>query len=197
MCFLSGVEWQWYGCKPGGPRLELVGELVARLDDLEDAVHVRRVDAVEVDRVRVRAGVREADAQDVALGRAQHRAGDGAVVRPGREEDARRDLDLAVDRGQRVLAHAAGLRGQRRRRVEQRVEVVRAADGRRAVADHRRVAHRASARRLAAAGAGASRGRARRPPRSAPNASFSTMRRRRDRSGRREQPAPRESFSHG
>ena len=43
-------------------------------DDLEDAVHVRRVDAVEVDRVRVRAGVDEVDAQQVALGGADHRA---------------------------------------------------------------------------------------------------------------------------
>ena len=44
------------------------------LDDLEDAVHVGRVDAVEVDRVRVRAAVREADAQQVALGRPDDRA---------------------------------------------------------------------------------------------------------------------------
>ena len=35
-------------------RRELVRELLAGPDDLEDAVHVRRVDAVEVDRVRVR-----------------------------------------------------------------------------------------------------------------------------------------------
>ena len=84
--------------QPGRPRLELVGELAARVDDLEHAVHVRRMDAVEVDRVRVRAGVDEVDAQRVALGGADDGAGHGAVVRPGREEDARRDLDLPVDR---------------------------------------------------------------------------------------------------
>ena len=33
--------------------LELVHELSAALDDLEDPVHVGRVDSVEVDRVRV------------------------------------------------------------------------------------------------------------------------------------------------
>ena len=117
----------------GGPRLELVGELA-------------RPGATISKTPSMFAGwmpwkwivcgceprVHEAHAQDVALGRAQDRAGDGAVVRPGREEDARRDLDLPVDRGQRVLAHAARLGGQRRRRVEQRVEVVRAADGGRA-----------------------------------------------------------------
>jgi hypothetical protein len=37
----------------GGLRIELVPEAPARLDDLEDAVHARRVDPVEVNRVRV------------------------------------------------------------------------------------------------------------------------------------------------
>ena len=42
---------------PVGARRKLVGERLAGRDDLEDAVHVGRVDAVEVDRVRVRAAV--------------------------------------------------------------------------------------------------------------------------------------------
>ena len=63
-------------------------------DDLEDAVHVGRVDAVEVDRVRVRAAVRELHAQKVVLGRADDGARARAVVRPGGEGDALRHLDL-------------------------------------------------------------------------------------------------------
>ena len=46
-----------------GAGRELVGVTPAWLDDLEDAVHVRRVDAVEVDGVRVRARVHERHAQ--------------------------------------------------------------------------------------------------------------------------------------
>jgi hypothetical protein len=123
----------------GRPRLELVGDLVSRLHDLEDAVHVGWMDAVEVDRVRVRARVREVDAEDVPLGGAQDRTGNGAVVRPRREEDAGSDLELAVERAQVVLADPPRLVRERRRRVEERVEVVRAADGGRVLADHRSV----------------------------------------------------------
>ena len=54
------------------------------------------VDAVEMHRMRVRAVVPEDDPQPVALGRPQRRAGHAAVVGPGREHDARRDLDLLV-----------------------------------------------------------------------------------------------------
>ena len=68
------------------PRLrrELVRELAAGRDDLEDAVHVRGMDAVEVDRVRVRALVAKVHAQEVVLGRADHGTGRRAVVRPRR-----------------------------------------------------------------------------------------------------------------
>ena len=55
------------------------------------------MDAVEVDGVRMRACVLEANAEEVALGHAQHRAGDGAVVRPRVELDAGGDLDRLVD----------------------------------------------------------------------------------------------------
>ena len=89
-------------------------------------------------------GVDEADAQNVVLGRTDHRPRHGAVVRPGGEEDARGDLDLAIDRAQRVLAHAAGLVRQRLRWVEQRVEIARPTDGRSVAADHRRVTQSAS-----------------------------------------------------
>ena len=124
-------------------------------DDLEDAVHVRRVDPVEVDRVRMRAGVREPDAQDVVLRRPDHGAGDGAVVRPGGEEDPRGDLELLVARDQRVLAHPPRPVGKRGRRIQQGIEVVRAADGGRALADHGRVPGRRS---TCVGGRGAMRG---------------------------------------
>ena len=97
-----------------------------------------------MDRVRVRAAVDEvARAGCRPRSRGCTGPGDGAVVRPGREEDARRDLDLAVDRGERVLAHAA-------RAVRAAPAAGRAGASRscgpptrgRAVADHRGVAHR-------------------------------------------------------
>ena len=125
--------------EPRRTRRELVREVFAWPDDLEDAVHRRRVDPVEVDRVRVRTRVREPDAQDVVLGRPDHGAGDGAVVRPGGEEDPRGDLELLVARDERVLAHPSRLVGKHGRGIEEGVEVVRAADGGRALADHRRV----------------------------------------------------------
>ena len=128
---------------PRRPRLELVREVTARLDDLEDAVHVRRMDAVEVDRVRVRAGVHEADAKEVTLGGPDHGARRRAVVDPGGEEDTRRDLELDVGRGQVVLADAARTVRQCRGRIEERVEVRRPADGGCLGADHRGVTHRA------------------------------------------------------
>ena len=49
-----------------------------------------------MDGVAVRAVVAEDDANAVALGHPQAGAGDATVVGPGREEDARRDLDLLV-----------------------------------------------------------------------------------------------------
>ena len=55
-------------------------------------------------RVRHVAGVEEADAQPVALGRAQGRTGHAAIVGPGRKEHAGRDLDLLIDRGDLELA---------------------------------------------------------------------------------------------
>ena len=125
-----------------GLRLELVGEATTGRHDLEDAVHVRRVNAVKVDRVRVRARVDEVDSQGVAFGCPEDGTGNGAVVGPGGEEDARRDLDFLVDRGERVLADASSLVRESLGGVEQGVEVVRAADGRRPGADHRGVSHR-------------------------------------------------------
>ena len=87
---------------------ELVDELVADLDlapaDPGDAVVEGAVDAVEVHRVGVGAGVGEVDPQPIALVGAQGRAGHLAVVGPGREEDAGRDLDLLVEGGDLPLA---------------------------------------------------------------------------------------------
>ena len=77
------------------------------------AVHLGRVDAVEVDRVRVLRAVDERDPQPLALARAQRRAGDAPVVGPGRELHARRDLDLLVDRDQLPLAQHPAARQPR------------------------------------------------------------------------------------
>ena len=126
--------------------VELVDELLARIDQAgaRHAVHARRMDAVEMHRVRMRAVVLEDDPQPVAFGRAQRRAGHAAVVGPGREHDARRDLDLLVlgddlEGPQRAAVgqrrDRAGLPvGQHRGRIEAVAGVVDLADG-----DHRAV----------------------------------------------------------
>ena len=106
--------------------------------DLEDPVHVRGVDPVEVDRVRMRSGVRELHAQELALGGADDGARHRAVVGPGGEGDALGHLDVAVGGDELVLGHVSG---HRRRRVEQLVEVVRSAGRRDLGSDHRRVPH--------------------------------------------------------
>ena len=73
------------------------------------------MDAVEVDRVRVRGAVGERDPQPLALAAAQRRPGDPPVVGPGGELHARHDLDLLVDRVQLPRAHDAPGGGPRRR----------------------------------------------------------------------------------
>jgi hypothetical protein len=63
--------------KPERPRVELVPELLtdvgepgaALLADPGHAVHQRGMDAVEVNRVRMRPGVHEVDPQEIALAR--------------------------------------------------------------------------------------------------------------------------------
>ena len=97
-----------------GEGVELVGEFLAGSDfaGARDAVHAGRVDAVEMDGVAVRAVVLEDDANAVALGDAQAWARHPAIVGPGREEDARRDLDL--------LVLADDLEGSQRAAVRQR-----------------------------------------------------------------------------
>src|SRR5690606_26709522 len=83
------------------------GEGLAGLDhaapDPGHAIPVGGVDAVAVESVRVGAGVGEVNPDAVALVAADRRAGHGPVISPGREEDARRDLDLLIDRDDAVL----------------------------------------------------------------------------------------------
>ena len=98
-----------------GLGVELVGEALAGLDlaaaavlaDPRHAVHQRRVDAVEVHRVRVVGGVDEADPQPLALAGPQGRAGDAAVVGPGLVLDPGRDFDLLVLGDDRPFAQDA------------------------------------------------------------------------------------------
>ena len=102
----------------GGQGVELVDRLAAGLDlagaDPGHAVHLGRVDAVEVDRVRVGGAVGEGDPQALALAAAQRRPGDALVVGPGRELHARGDLDLLVDRVELPLAQHAAVGHPRR-----------------------------------------------------------------------------------
>ena len=88
--------------------VELVDGSTAGLDQAGtgawDAVAASRVEAVEVDRVRVGRAVDQRDAQPLALACPQSRAGHPTVVRPGRELHPGRDLDLVVAGDQRPLA---------------------------------------------------------------------------------------------
>ncbi len=110
--------------------VELVQELPSRRHLMlgQRAVHGRRMPAVEMHGVGVRALVEEADADPIALGGAQRRAGHLAVVGPGREEDAGRDLDLAIDGVDLVLA-------QQRAVGARRLAVVALALGRRQIGE--------------------------------------------------------------
>jgi hypothetical protein len=122
---------------PVGASGELVREAFVLLDHFEDAVHVRRVNAVEVDRVRVRAGVHQVDAQKVVLGRPDDRPRNGAVVRPRVERHSLGDLDLLVGCDKGVFAHAARLVRQGLCREKKFVAVVGSTRRWHDVADHR------------------------------------------------------------
>ena len=93
------------------PRREFVGELAARLDQTGAgyAVHPRRVDAVEMHGMGVRAAVLEDDPQALAFDASQRRAGNAPVVGPGRKEDPRCDLDLAIEGGDGPFADPAAV----------------------------------------------------------------------------------------
>jgi hypothetical protein len=86
--------------QPERSSLELIGELLADPDqagaDAGRSIDERGVDAVKVDRVRMRARVDEADLQQVAFARAQRRPGNAPVVCPRGVLDTRHDLDLLV-----------------------------------------------------------------------------------------------------
>ena len=111
MCSASGVDVAVVEVQAERLGVELVRDRLAGLDDAEadagEPVHAGRVDAVEVDRVRVRGAVAEADAQPLALTGAQRGRRDAAVVRPGRELHAGGDLDLPVVGDQLPLAQHA------------------------------------------------------------------------------------------
>ena len=86
---------------------EFVNELLAGFDQRliqRRTVHLRGMNAVKVNRVRVRTLIFEDDAQPVALGAADARAGNATVVGPGRKHDSGRNFDLFVDCHKFVLA---------------------------------------------------------------------------------------------
>ena len=128
--------------------VELVDEPRARHDLVlgQRAVHLGRMPAVKVDRVRMRALVQELDADAIAFGRADRRAGHLAVVGPGRKEHAGRDLDLAIDGDDLVLAQqravgprcfAVVARAPVRRARSEKFQARRNADGLNASVDTR------------------------------------------------------------
>src|SRR5215207_570037 len=82
--------------QPGRLGVELVHELLSCSYELEDPVHVRRVEAVEVDGVRMRTVVLEADAQSLPLRGPQGRTRHLPVVGPRRIHDARSNFYLGL-----------------------------------------------------------------------------------------------------
>src|ERR671916_618168 len=89
--------------QPGRLGVELVHEFLTRPYELEDSIHVGRVEAVEVDGEGMRAVVLEADAQPFPLLGPQGGTGNLPVVGPGRIYDARSDFYLGILRRQLEL----------------------------------------------------------------------------------------------
>ncbi len=118
-------------------RLDLVRERLAGRHRREDAVHAGWMRPVEVNRVIVRPGVGEVDAQDIAFAAADRRAGNPPVVGPGVEGHAGCHLDSLVHRHELILPKGApvpkarDLSGFEFRQVGDRVELrgVDLADG--------------------------------------------------------------------
>src|SRR5439155_13635368 len=90
--------------EPERTGIELVGEVLADVDqaapdlltDPRRSVHDGRMDPVEVDRVGMRAGVDEVDAESISFAGAERGTWHSSVVRPGCVLDAGNDLDLLV-----------------------------------------------------------------------------------------------------
>ncbi len=91
-----------------GLGVELVDEALAGLDQARPrsryAIHLERVDAMKVDRMRMVAGIAKVDPNPVPFRAAQSRSWNAAIVGPGREFDARYDLDGLVHRRNAIFA---------------------------------------------------------------------------------------------
>src|SRR5581483_1991828 len=72
--------------------------------DAGNTIHFRRVKAMKMDRVRMRAKIGEFDPYSVALGAADGRPWHAPVVAPGREENPRCNFDVMLARRELVLA---------------------------------------------------------------------------------------------
>ncbi len=81
--------------------IHLIGKALTRRDQAgaRHPVHACGVDRMEMDRVRMGAGIDEVDAQPFAFDASQRRSGDAALIGPGRKKNARRDFDFLVDGG--------------------------------------------------------------------------------------------------
>jgi hypothetical protein len=82
--------------QPGRLGVELVHEFLPLTYELEDPVHVGRVETVEVDGVRMQTVVLEADAQPLPLRGPQGGTRNLPVVGPGRIHDAGSDFYLGL-----------------------------------------------------------------------------------------------------
>src|SRR4029453_12172778 len=77
------------------------------------AIHFRWMPTMEVNGVRMRTLVQKPHAQPISFGCADGRSGNLTVVDPRRKGDARRDLDVAIDRVDVVLAKQTAIRPRR------------------------------------------------------------------------------------
>jgi hypothetical protein len=83
---------------------EIVGESRAARHDLENAIHVGRMDAVKVNGVRFRSAIFKMDDDAVTLRRAERRPRHVAVVHPCRKFDSRGYFQLLVFRPHVIFA---------------------------------------------------------------------------------------------
>src|SRR5688572_30703025 len=93
--------------------VELIHERPTWLHHFERAIHIRRMDSVKVNGMRMRARIREMYANPITFSAPQRRARHLPVVRPRREVNARRNLDFLVERSDIVLAQRLSIRQRR------------------------------------------------------------------------------------
>jgi hypothetical protein len=95
--------------QPEWARIELIREIAADWNSRRHTIHARRMDAVEMDGVRHRGSIPEAEPQQVVLPAPEGGTRNLTVVGPGGEEHARRHLDFFVNRDHDPFAQGAAI----------------------------------------------------------------------------------------